>query len=150
MFNQMMNSTSRNGLHHTLILDAVPENFSAAQEQVKKFLAPASCSMRTLLELDMLVEEIFINIASYAYSGKKGSVAMDLYLSSSNDALDITFRDSGIPYDPLKKESPDISSSAAERKIGGLGIFLVQKYSDGLSYQYCNGENQLTVHKVLA
>ena len=143
MFDQKMNS-------HTFILEAVPENFTIAQEQVREFLQPCACSMRTLLELDMLVEEIFINIASYAYPDKTGVVAIDLVLSDQKDAVSITFRDSGLPYNPLEKPSPDISSPAHARKIGGLGIFLVQKYSDQLSYTYADGENRLTLHKVLS
>ena len=123
MPDQTMNS-------HTFILEAVPENFAAAQEQVRAFLAPCSCSMRTLLELDMLVEEIFINIASYAYPDKRGTAAIDLALNDKKDAITITFRDSGIPYNPLEKPSPDLSSPASARQIGGLGIFLVQKYAD--------------------
>ena len=78
MPDQTMNS-------HTFILEAVPENFAAAQEQVRAFLAPCSCSMRTLLELDMLVEEIFINIASYAYPDKRGTAAIDLALNDKKD-----------------------------------------------------------------
>jgi anti-sigma regulatory factor (Ser/Thr protein kinase) len=142
MSDQTMNS-------HTFILEAVPENFAAAQEQVRAFLEPFSCSMRTLLELDMLVEEIFINIASYAYPDKKGTAAIDLALNERKDTLTITFRDSGIPYNPLEKPSPDISSPASARKIGGLGIFLVQKYSDQLSYSYEDGENRLSLQKTI-
>ena len=113
MPDQTMNS-------HTFILEAVPENFAAAQEQVRAFLAPCSCSMRTLLELDMLVEEIFINIASYAYPDKRGTAAIDLALNDKKDAITITFRDSGIPYNPLEKPSPDLSSPSSARQIGGL------------------------------
>ena len=143
MSDQTMNS-------HTFILEAVPENFAAAQEQVRAFLAPCSCSMRTLLELDMLVEEIFINIASYAYPDKRGTAAIDLALNDKKDAITITFRDSGIPYNPLEKPSPDLSSPASARQIGGLGIFLVQKYADQLSYVYEDGENLLSLRKVLS
>ena len=143
MSDQTMNS-------HTFILEAVPENFAAAQEQVRAFLAPCSCSMRTLLELDMLVEEIFINIASYAYPDKRGTAAIDLALNDKKDAITITFRDSGIPYNPLEKPSPDLSSPASARQIGGLGIFLVQKYADQLSYVYEDGENRLSLRKVLS
>ena len=143
MPDQTMNS-------HTFILEAVPENFAAAQEQVRAFLAPCSCSMRTLLELDMLVEEIFINIASYAYPDKRGTATIDLALNDKKDAITITFRDSGIPYNPLEKPSPDLSSPASARQIGGLGIFLVQKYADQLSYVYEDGENRLSLRKVLS
>jgi anti-sigma regulatory factor (Ser/Thr protein kinase) len=143
MFDQTMNS-------HTFTLEAAPENFAAAQKQVRAFLEPCSCSMRTLLELDMLVEEIFINIANYAYPNGTVTAAIDLALNDNNDTLTITFRDKGIPYNPLERTSPDITSPASARQIGGLGIFLVQKYSDQLSYSYEGGENRLTLHKVLS
>lgn len=134
----------------TITLTAVPENFAAAQEHVRSFLDSASCSMRTLFELDMVVEEVFINVASYAYPDSTGMVSLDLTLDEEQNFLCLTFRDSGIPYDPLRKQSPDLSAPAEKRPIGGLGIFLVQKYSDSLSYEYAEGENRLTIGKKLA
>ena len=134
----------------TFTLKAVPENFQPVQDRVRDFLSTVPCSMRTLLELDMLVEEIFINIASYAYGGEEGSASIDLALSAGRDTLSITFRDSGIPYNPLEKSAPDITAAAHERAVGGLGIFLVQKYSDALSYAFKDGENQLTITKKLS
>ena len=133
----------------TLSSEAVPENFAVIQEQVRDLLGPFPCSMRTLLELDMIIEEVFINIANYAYEDHKGTVEIDLSLDEESCSLEMTFRDSGVPYDPLKKESPDLSSPAEKRAIGGLGIFLVQKYSDALSYRYTDGENRLTIRKKL-
>ena len=133
----------------TITLTAVPENFAAAQERVRSFLDSASCSMRTLFELDMVVEEVFINVASYAYPDSTGMVSLDLTLDEEQNFLCLTFRDSGIPYDPLRKQSPDLSAPAEKRPIGGLGIFLVQKYSDSLSYEYADGENRLTIGKKL-
>lgn len=133
-----------------ITLSAIAENFAVAQDQVHEFLESVPCSMRTLLELDMVVEEIFINIANYAYSDGIGTVTLVLSFSENKDTLYMTFRDSGVPYDPLKKESPNLSAPAAERPIGGLGIFLVQEYSDSLSYEYANGENRLTIVKKLA
>ena len=105
--------------------------------------------MRTLFELDMVVEEVFINVASYAYPDSTGMVSLDLTLDEEQNFLCLTFRDSGIPYDPLRKQSPDLSAPAEKRPIGGLGIFLVQKYSDSLSYEYADGENRLTIGKKL-
>ena len=133
----------------TITLTAVPENFAAAQVHVRSFLDSASCSMRTLFELDMVVEEVFINVASYAYPDSTGMVSLDLTLDEEQNFLCLTFRDSGIPYDPLRKQSPDLSAPAEKRPIGGLGIFLVQKYSDSLSYEYADGENRLTIGKKL-
>lgn len=133
----------------TITLDAIPAKFSAAQEQIRKYLGAFPCSMKTLLELDMIVEEIFINIAKYAYEKKTGLVLIDMSVDEENNTIELTFRDTGKPYDPLKKSSPDLSAPAEERSIGGLGIFLVRKYSDYLSYKYLNGENRLTIRKTL-
>ena len=144
-----INTTTAEGVS-TITLAAVPENFAAAQEQVRSFLDSASCSIRTLFELDMVVEEIFINVASYAYPDGAGTVSLDLAIDREQNFLYLTFRDSGVPYDPLRKQSPDLSAPAEKRPIGGLGIFLVQKYSDSLSYEYAEGENRLTIGKKLA
>ncbi len=134
----------------TIILDAIPENFASAQDQIRKHLESFPCSMRTLLELDMIVEEVFINIANYAYGNHAGKAWIDLSLDEDDHCLVMTFRDKGTPYNPLTKETPDISSPAEQREIGGLGIFLVQEYADSLSYQYADGENRLTIRKKLS
>ena len=138
---------AKNSISFTL--KALPDNYAAAQDRVRDFLSPLGCKMRTLMELDMIVEEIFINIASYAYGEGHGDASVDLSLNDSADTLTMTFRDSGIPYNPLRKESPDITSAAMDRAVGGLGIFLVQKYADGMSYEYKGGENCLTILKKL-
>ena len=104
-----INTTTAEGVS-TITLAAVPENFAAAQEQVRSFLDSASCSMRTLFELDMVVEEIFINVASYAYPDGAGTVSLDLAIDREQNFLYLTFRDSGVPYDPLRKQSPDLSA----------------------------------------
>ncbi len=134
---------------YTAALEATPENVAVSQELVHNFLDSVSCSMSTFFELDMIVEEIFINIVHYAYGDHGGKAFMDLALNKEGDTLSITFRDTGFPYNPLGKEDPDITAPASERPIGGLGIFLVQKYSNGLSYEYADGQNRLTIHKKL-
>ena len=131
----------------TITSIAVPANYALVQDQIREYLAPIPCNMRTLLELDMIVEEVFINIASYAYGDRTGHALIDLSFENDGGYLTMRFRDKGKPYNPLKKESPDISSPAENRTIGGLGIFLVQKYSDSLSYEYVDGENRLTIRK---
>ena len=142
-------TTNTSGRSYTFTLEAIPAKFVEAQEKVQVFLEPVHCSMRTLLGLDMVVEEVFINIASYAYSDGVGTVTIDLSLNEAEDMLTLTFRDSGVPYDPLAKDSPNISALAEQRPIGGLGIFLIQEYSDTLSYEYADGENRLTIGKTL-
>ena len=133
----------------TMTLDAVPENFAAVQDWIREHLASIPCSVRTLLELDMIVEEVFINIANYAYGNQIGKAWVDLFMDADSNCLTMIFRDKGTPYDPLKKETPDLTSPAEKRAIGGLGIFLVHEYSDSLSYEYKDGENRLTICKKL-
>lgn len=149
MVDRKLTGNNRAAFPVTITLDAIPAKFSAAQEQIRKYLSTFPCSMKTLLELDMIVEEIFINIAKYAYEKKTGLVLIDLSVDEENNTVELTFRDTGKPYDPLKKSSPDLSAPAEERSIGGLGIFLVRKYSDFMSYKYLNGENRLTIRKTL-
>ena len=131
----------------TVTLAAIAKNFAAAQDQVHEFLESVPCSMRTLLELDMVVEEVFINIANYAYSDGIGTVTLVLALNENRDTLYLTFRDSGVPYDPLKKESPNLSAPAEERPIGRLGIHISKTMMDSASYQRTNGKNVLTLKK---
>ena len=142
-------TTNTPGRSYTFTLEAIPAKFAEAQEKVQVFLEPVHCSMRTLLGLDMIVEEVFINIASYAYSDGVGTVTIDLSLNEAEDNLTLTFRDTGVPYDPLAKDTPNLSAPAEQRPIGGLGIFLIQEYSDTLSYEYADGENRLTIGKKL-
>ena len=93
------------------------------------------------------IEEVFVNVAHYAYPNGEGD--MSLHIGFDDQSRDITFRmtDKGIPFDPLEKPEPDITLSAEEREIGGLGIFIAKKTMDSLTYAYENGENILTMIK---
>lgn len=101
--------------------------------------------MKLLMQIDLAVEEIFVNIANYAYEDKIGKVWVECTLE--NDILTIIFEDEGKPFDPLKKDDPDVTASAEEREIGGLGIFLTKKLMDDVNYEYKNGRNVLTLVK---
>ena len=105
------------------------------------------CPMKTQMALSVAIEEVFVNVAHYAYPESEGD--MTLYISFDEERRNITFRmtDKGVPFDPLKKPDPDITLSAEEREIGGLGIFIAKKTMDSLSYSYVNGENILTMIK---
>ena len=94
-------------------------------------------------------EEIFINIASYAYAPDKGRATVRVEVSGEPVSVTITFIDHGIPYDPLSRQDPDVTKSAEDREIGGLGIFLTRKIMDDLSYEYRDGKNILTLKKKL-
>lgn len=124
------------------------ENLSEVSAFIEEKLEEAGCSMKAQMQIDVAVEEIFVNIASYAYEGKEGTAEVFFDIDSENRAV-ITFVDEGVPYDPLKKDDPDVTLSADERQIGGLGIFMVKKTMDDMIYEYKDGKNHLTLIKKL-
>ena len=130
-----------------LVVDAKRDNLDTVNAFVEDFLEQAGCSFKTQSQIILAVEEIFINIASYAYEDGIGKV--DIFLTENNNVMQMTFKDSGTPYDPLMKPDPDTTLSAEDRKIGGLGIFLVKKIMDDVTYEYRDGFNILTIKKSL-
>ena len=107
------------------------------------------CPMRERMHIELVTEEIFINIANYAYSGEEGFVTMLRSGGEGPEGLTLTFIDSGVPYDPVARPDPDLTLSVEERPIGGLGVFLVKKIVDEAYYKYEEGKNILTVRKVI-
>ena len=105
-------------------------------------LLPSPCNEMILNQIDLAVEEIFVNIAHYS-----GADEAIINCSFENDKLEITFSDSGVPFNPLAKPDPDITLNAEEREIGGLGIFLTKKFMDTVSYEYKDGMNCLRIIK---
>ena len=134
-------------MKRTMTVDALTDNL----EQVLSFVQQCGFEFdfRTETQINLSVEEIFVNIAHYAYPEKTGEAVIETELSDDPPKLKITFRDSGIPYDPLAKDDPDITLSAEKRQIGGLGIFLVKKNMDKIEYKYENGQNVLELTKNL-
>ena len=106
-------------------------------------------SHKAKVQLRVAVEELFVNIAHYAYVPGTGQVNIIVREERHPDALRVTLIDSGIPYNPLAKPDPDVSLSAEERKIGGLGIYMVKKSMDGMEYERTDGKNILTVRKFI-
>lgn len=112
---------------------------------VEAKLEEHNCALKTQMMISVVVEEIFVNIASYAYPNKEGDATITV--DFNNDDVFITFEDSGIVFNPLKREDPDITLSAEERDIGGLGIFMVKKTMDDVTYSREDGKNILTIKK---
>jgi anti-sigma regulatory factor (Ser/Thr protein kinase) len=104
-------------------------------------------SAKEITQVMVAVEEIFVNIAHYAYPDKNGKATVQVEMKKEPLTTVITFLDSGTEYNPLAKEDPDVTLSAEDRKIGGLGIYIVKKSMDEVSYQYKDGQNQLTIVK---
>ena len=110
-------------------------------------LEGVDCPEEAKIQIDIAIEEIFINIARYAYPDGEGYVGIEVKADSSAGSVQIVFKDEGVPYNPLENKDPDISLSAEERPIGGLGIFMVRKSMDDVSYEYKDGKNRLTIRK---
>ena len=108
-----------------------------------------ACPMRDRLHIELVTEEIFVNIASYAYPDGGGFATVRRIGGEGPEGLTLVFIDSGVPYNPLARPDPDLTLSAEERPIGGLGVFLVKKIVDEAHYEYRDGENILTVRKVI-
>ena len=132
-----------------LVIDALTDNLPQVLSFVDEQLEAADCPMKIQMQIDIAVEEIFVNIAHYAYSPEIGSAKVRVEVLGEPPAVDITFIDNGIPYDPLAKADPDVTLSAEERQIGGLGVFMVKKTMDDVKYEYCDGHNILTLKKGL-
>ncbi len=123
------------------------ENLDIVNEFIDEKLEEVGCSPRTQMQVDLAVEEIFINIASYAYRPGEGPVTIRVSVTEDPIRVTLMFIDNGVPFDPLAKEDADVTVPAEERQIGGLGIFLVKKTMDSVTYEYKDGKNILTVVK---
>lgn len=121
------------------------DKFESVLNFINEKLEENGCGMKFITQSVIAMEEIFVNVAHYAYPNSTGECEIELKLYK--DKVVFTVSDSGIPFDPLAKEDPDITLSAEERKIGGLGIFMVKNIMDEVSYEYSNGKNCLTMSK---
>ena len=100
------------------------------------------------IKLDLVIEEIFVNIAKYAYKDSQGKCSLTIQ-NDVEGKLDFIFEDSGIPFNPLENKEPDITLSAEERDIGGLGILITKKIMDNIQYKYENNKNVLKITKYI-
>jgi sigma-B regulation protein RsbU (phosphoserine phosphatase) len=114
---------------------------------VDQMLQGFDCPMKIQMALCIAIEEIFVNIANYAYGDGGGEMTMGIGFDKDSNTINFVITDNGIPFDPLKKPDPDITLSAEERQIGGLGIFIAKKTMDSLTYSYEDGKNILTMNK---
>ncbi|MCR5330223.1 MAG: ATP-binding protein [Lachnospiraceae bacterium] len=132
-----------------LTTEAKTDNLEQVIDFINTQLEEAGCSMKAQMQIEVAVEELFVNVAHYAYAPNTGNVTIDIVIDKDPVTARITFTDSGIPYDPLAKEDPDVTLSAEERTIGGLGIYMVKKSMDEMHYEYRDGHNVLTICKKL-
>lgn len=132
-----------------LVVPAKPEHFNEVLAFVDGELTRIGCEARAQCEILVAVEEIFVNIFSYAYPPKEGDATIRMEIAGNPAVVRIDLIDQGKPYDPLQREDPDITLSAEERKIGGLGIYMVKQSMDNVTYRYENGSNILTLYKTV-
>jgi len=130
-----------------LIIDAEVGNLEKVFDFIHTQLEGVDCSPRELMQIELAVDEIFVNIANYAYDKRGGKAKISCFVKRDPIGIEISFEDSGVKYDPLEREDPDITLSAEERQIGGLGIYIVKKNMDSIDYRYENGRNILTIRK---
>lgn len=131
-----------------LTIDAKVENLAIVTEFITSSLEEKDCSIKIIMQMELVIEEIFVNVSSYAYSPNIGSVTICKEFEDAPQAVIITFIDSGVSYNPLEHEDPDINAGIDERDIGGLGIFLVKKNVNEISYERKDGKNILTIKKI--
>ena len=125
--------------------DALADVLGFVEEMLESF----DCPMKTHIALTVAIEEVFVNVARYAYGDGEGDVTLDIGYDEGSRSITFCMTDSGVPFDPLQKPDPDITLSAAERELGGLGIFIVRKTMDTVTYAYENGRNKLTMSKTM-
>ena len=133
----------RNELDIAAEVDNLPE----VQRFVKDRLAAAGCGPRIIMQTNVAVEEIFVNIANYAYAPKEGMATVRIEVGGDPLAVSIMFIDGGKPFDPLAMKDPDITLPAEERNSNDLGIFIAKNVMDDVGYEYKNGKNILTIKK---
>ena len=130
-------------------LAATIEHIEPLTDQINEQLEALNCPMKAQMQIDIAIDELFGNIAQYAYTTEVGEVTVRVEVIEDPMSVVITFIDGGVPYDPLSAADPDITLSADERAIGGLGIFMVKKSMDDVTYRYENGSNILSIRKNL-
>ena len=123
--------------------EALPDILGFVEETLEGF----GCPMKIQMAVCVAIEEVFVNVAHYAYGDGEGDMNLGIGFDEGNRTVTFRMTDKGIPFDPLKKPDPDITLSAEEREIGGLGIFITKKTMDCVTYAYENGENILTMIK---
>ena len=133
----------------SITVEAQIQNVEKVTEFVNTVLEENNCPLKIQMQLDVAIDEIFGNIAYYAYKNGSGNATIQIEMEDNPPKITLIFIDQGIPYNPLENKDPDITLDIEDREIGGLGIFLVKKTMDELSYKYADGQNILTLKKEL-
>ena len=132
-----------------ITVNADLQNLDDVTDFIDDELEQSGVELAMQTRINVVIDEIFSNIVNYAYKDGQGDVTVSVEVSEDPRSILLAFTDAGIPYDPLSAEEPDITLSAEDRKIGGLGIFIVKKIMDEISHVYENGRNILQMRKNL-
>ncbi len=130
-----------------LTIDATVQNIEKVTAFVDEQLAQLNCPLKAQMQIDIAIDELFGNIAHYAYNPKTGPATVRIDVLQDPLSVVVTFIDNGKAYDPLAREDPDVALTAQEREIGGLGVYMVKKCMDEISYEYKDGRNILRIKK---
>ncbi len=130
-----------------ITLEAKVENLDQVLMFIDEQLEAADCPLKIQTQIDIAVEEMFVNVAHYAYTPEVGDVKITIDILNDPAGMEITLTDSGMHFDPLAKEDPDVTLSADQRQIGGLGIYMVKKSMDEVGYKYTDGQNIFRMRK---
>ena len=134
-------------MKHEKTMQASLESIPEITGWVDQLLTKAGCTVKARRQIDVALDEILSNIARYAYPEKEGSMTVEIDMDEETGMLSLTFRDEGVPFDPLAKEEPDVTLGVRERAVGGLGIFLVKKMMDEVIYRREGKQNILRLYK---
>ncbi|MCR5451117.1 MAG: ATP-binding protein [Lachnospiraceae bacterium] len=131
----------------SITVPAETKYLEKVQGFVREELDARGCEEAITMQIELCIEEVFVNISSYAYNPEIGDA--EIRCEVSGDPLEVTiqFLDGGVPFNPLAKPDADTSPEATMNRIGGLGIFLVKKMMDKVDYEYDEGKNVLTISK---
>ena len=129
----------------TKVFPATTEALNDVLAFVEEEITQTDCPLKVVMQIMICVEEMFVNVAHYAYGPDGGDA--DVTVDTANQTISISIKDSGMAFDPLEKEDPDVTLSAEERDIGGLGIFMVKKTMDEVDYRREDGFNLFTMKK---
>ena len=130
-----------------LTIEATSENVDQAIALVDEVLEEYGCGMKEQMAIDVAVDELFSNIALYAYAPETGFATVQVNIIEDPLSIEITFIDSGKPHDPIALAEPDTTQSVEDRPIGGMGILIVKRSMDAMDYEYKEGKNILTIKK---
>ncbi len=116
---------------------------------VQKALSESTCPPKIQKKILVCAEELFVNVVNYAYGSVPGKFTLELEINDTDTGgqISICMKDHGVPFDPLQHKTPELTASAEDRKIGGLGIYMVRNIMDQISYEYLEQKNIVRMTK---